>query len=132
MISASSMCQYVIVCKILLTAQPLNAPKELEVYAEGGFNDFGVWKMNIEWKGDFTNSITADKVTYDIKIFYTEQMKLVHNVSRCLYNKVIFFSFRKRAFSHRFFFKNKYHRRANDEIDLIPAQNSDCSETHSQ
>ncbi|XP_060791899.1 LIF receptor subunit alpha b isoform X2 [Neoarius graeffei] len=35
--------------------------------------------MNIEWKGDFTNSITADKVTYDIKIFYTEQMKLVHN-----------------------------------------------------
>lgn len=104
MISASSMCQYVIVCKILLTAQPLNAPKELEVYPEGGYNDFGVWKMNIEWKGDFTNSITADKVTYDIKIFYTEQMKLVHNVSRCLYNKVIFFSFRKRAFSHSFFF----------------------------
>lgn len=131
MISASSMCQYVIVCKILLTAQPLNAPKELEVYPEGGLNDFGVWKMNIEWKGDFTNSITADKVTYDINIFYTEQMKLVHNVSRCLYNSYFLLISEKSLFP-QFFFLNKYHRRANDEIDLIPAQNSDCSETHSQ
>lgn len=95
------MCQYVIVCKILLTAQPLTAPEELEVYPDGDLNGSAFWKMNIEWKGGFTNSITPDKVTYDIRIFYTEQMELVHNVSGCLYNKVILFSFQLRAFSHK-------------------------------
>ncbi|MCJ8740938.1 hypothetical protein PDJAM_G00064980 [Pangasius djambal] len=60
-------------------AQPLSAPEEVKVYTDDDVKDFGVWKMNIEWQDGFTNSITPDKVTYDIKIFYTEQMKLVHN-----------------------------------------------------
>ncbi|KAK3523885.1 hypothetical protein QTP70_015714, partial [Hemibagrus guttatus] len=42
-------------------------------------NKFGVWKMNIEWRDGFPNSIKPDKVTYDIEIFYTEEKELVHN-----------------------------------------------------
>ncbi|XP_058271547.1 LIF receptor subunit alpha b isoform X2 [Hemibagrus wyckioides] len=57
----------------------LTTPKELNVSAEGGMENFGVSKMNIEWKDGFPNSIKPDKVTYDIEIFYTEQQKLVHN-----------------------------------------------------
>lgn len=71
--------------KSLLTAQQLAAPKEVDVYTEDDLYDFGVWKMTIEWKDGFTNQIIQDTVTYDINILYTEQMKLVHNVSGCLY-----------------------------------------------
>lgn len=83
--------------KFLLTAQPLTAPEELEVNPEGGWNFSGVWKMNITWKNGVSNGITRDKVTYDVRIFYTEQMKLVHSVSECLCNKAILFSFQLRA-----------------------------------
>ncbi|XP_026797254.3 LIF receptor subunit alpha b [Pangasianodon hypophthalmus] len=69
----------VLIVRGRLNAQPLSAPEEVKVYTEDGVKDFGAWEMNIEWKDGFTNSITPDKVTYDIKIFYTEQMKLVHN-----------------------------------------------------
>lgn len=73
--------------KILFTALPLTTPELLKVYADEDLTDLGVWKMNIEWEDGFSNSITPDKVTYDIKIFHTEQMKLVHNVSGCFYQK---------------------------------------------
>lgn len=70
--------------KSLLTAQRLAAPKDVDVYTEDDLHDLGVWKMTIEWKDGFTNQIIQDTVTYDINILYTEQMKLVHNVSGCL------------------------------------------------
>ncbi|KAI5625115.1 leukemia inhibitory factor receptor alpha b isoform X1 [Silurus asotus] len=60
-------------------AHTLAAPKNLQVYAEGGLDNFGVWKMNIEWEDGFTNSIQPDTVTYDVYIFYTETGELVHN-----------------------------------------------------
>lgn len=62
-------------------AQKLSSPEELKVYPDEDSNDLGVWKMNIEWKDGFPNSITPGKVTYDIQISYTEQKKLVHNES---------------------------------------------------
>lgn len=77
------MCPHAIDCDFLLTAQLLTPPKDLSVSAEGGMENFGVSKMNIEWKDGLPNSIKPDKVTYDIEISYTEQQKLVHNVSRC-------------------------------------------------
>lgn len=80
--------------KILLTAQRLTPPEEVKVYMEEDLSDLGVWKMNIEWKHGFTNRITPDTVTYDVKIFYAEQMKLVHKVSECFYNKSILFNFK--------------------------------------
>lgn len=64
---------------LIVQAQPLTAPEELEVNPEGGWNFSGVWKMNITWKNGVSNGITRDKVTYDVRIFYTEQMKLVHS-----------------------------------------------------
>lgn len=78
-----------IVYIILLTARTLLTPKSVKVYTEDDQTDSGVWKMNIEWMDGLANSITPDTVTYDIKIFYTEQKELVHNVSGCSYNKAI-------------------------------------------
>ncbi|TTK94551.1 Leukemia inhibitory factor receptor [Bagarius yarrelli] len=59
-----------------LIAQKLTTPEELRVYSD---EDSGVWRLNVEWKDGFPNSITPEKVTYDIQIFYTEQQKLVHH-----------------------------------------------------
>ncbi|KAM9450361.1 LIF receptor subunit alpha b isoform 1-T1 [Clarias gariepinus] len=59
-------------------AQPLTAPEQLTVYRDVDVDDLGVNILNVEWKHGFTNSIRPDKVTYDIRIFYTQQMKLVH------------------------------------------------------
>ncbi|KAF4077565.1 hypothetical protein AMELA_G00209640 [Ameiurus melas] len=64
---------------LIVQAQLLTAPEELEVKPEGDWNESNVWKMNISWKNGVSNGITQDKLTYDVRIFYTEQMKLVHS-----------------------------------------------------
>lgn len=81
---------------IPLTAQALPVPEGVNV-SKGYLDNLGVWKMNIEWKDGFANSLTPETVTYDVKILYTEQMKVVHNVSGCFYNKTILFSFQLTA-----------------------------------
>ncbi|XP_047661692.1 LIF receptor subunit alpha b isoform X2 [Tachysurus fulvidraco] len=61
-------------------AQLLTVPEMVNVYTDDVSQDLGVWKMYVEWKDGFLNSIKPDRVTYDINIFYTEQTnKPVHN-----------------------------------------------------
>uniref|UniRef100_A0A3B4CJG0 LIF receptor subunit alpha b n=1 Tax=Pygocentrus nattereri TaxID=42514 RepID=A0A3B4CJG0_PYGNA len=70
---------YSIICGILLTALPLPVPEIVRVYSDGSdIYDFGVWKMNVEWRDNFPNGNKPEPVTYDAEIFHTEQMQLVH------------------------------------------------------
>uniref|UniRef100_A0A3B4CHF9 LIF receptor subunit alpha b n=1 Tax=Pygocentrus nattereri TaxID=42514 RepID=A0A3B4CHF9_PYGNA len=67
------------VCGILLTALPLPVPEIVRVYSDGNdIHDFGVWKMNVEWRDNFPVGNKPEPVTYDVEIFHTEQMRLVH------------------------------------------------------
>ncbi|XP_066531660.1 leukemia inhibitory factor receptor-like isoform X2 [Hoplias malabaricus] len=38
-----------------------------------------VWKLIVGWRNNFTNSSRHEQITYDMEIFHTEQMRLVHN-----------------------------------------------------
>ncbi|KAL6469926.1 hypothetical protein MHYP_G00210450 [Metynnis hypsauchen] len=61
-------------------ALPLPVPEIVRVYSDANdTRDFGVWKMNVEWRDNFPNDIKPEPVTYDVEIFHTEQMRLVHN-----------------------------------------------------
>lgn len=67
---------------MLLTAHLYPTPEILKVYADGNDKqDFGAWKMNIEWRINFISSNSQEKISFDMEIFHTEQMRLVHNVS---------------------------------------------------
>ncbi|XP_072518005.1 LIF receptor subunit alpha b [Salminus brasiliensis] len=55
----------------------LPVPEIVRVYSNA--STFGDWKMNTEWRDNFLNSNKPEKVTYDLEIFHTEQMRLVHN-----------------------------------------------------
>ncbi|XP_076836794.1 LIF receptor subunit alpha b isoform X2 [Brachyhypopomus gauderio] len=59
---------------------PLAVPEVVRIYkGESDPDNFGVWKMNIEWRANFTNSYKPEKVAYDVEIFHTERMTLVHD-----------------------------------------------------
>ncbi|XP_036443969.1 leukemia inhibitory factor receptor-like isoform X1 [Colossoma macropomum] len=61
-------------------ALPLPVPEIVRVYSDASdTRGFGVWKMNLEWRDNFTNGNKPEPVTYDVEIFYHEQMRLVHN-----------------------------------------------------
>uniref|UniRef100_A0A4W4E3H4 LIF receptor subunit alpha b n=1 Tax=Electrophorus electricus TaxID=8005 RepID=A0A4W4E3H4_ELEEL len=63
-----------------LDGHPLSVPEIVRIYkGESDTNNFGVWKMNIEWRDNFSNSNKPENVAYDMEIFHTEQMTLVHN-----------------------------------------------------
>uniref|UniRef100_A0AAR2JB59 LIF receptor subunit alpha b n=1 Tax=Pygocentrus nattereri TaxID=42514 RepID=A0AAR2JB59_PYGNA len=60
-------------------ALPLPVPEIVRVYSDGNdIHDFGVWKMNVEWRDNFPVGNKPEPVTYDVEIFHTEQMRLVH------------------------------------------------------
>ncbi|XP_066502120.1 LIF receptor subunit alpha b [Hoplias malabaricus] len=61
------------------TGNPLPVPEIVNVYNDIGDPFKTIWKMNVKWKNNFINSSLNEQVTYDIQIFYTEQMRLVHN-----------------------------------------------------
>ncbi|XP_062867413.1 LIF receptor subunit alpha b isoform X2 [Trichomycterus rosablanca] len=56
----------------------LAVPEILRVYTEDS-DDLGSWTMRVEWRDGSTDSDGPQKVTHDVQIFHTEQMRLVHN-----------------------------------------------------
>lgn len=55
-------------------------PEILRVYREDDVHDLGVWTMSIEWRTGSTERARAQTTMYDIQIFHTEQMRLIHEV----------------------------------------------------
>ncbi|KAG9265554.1 leukemia inhibitory factor receptor-like [Astyanax mexicanus] len=63
----------------LVIAQDMQYEHLLPVHEIVQVNESGDWKIQIKWKDHFTNTSRPEKITYDVEIFYTEQMRLVHN-----------------------------------------------------
>ncbi|XP_051536710.1 leukemia inhibitory factor receptor-like isoform X2 [Myxocyprinus asiaticus] len=53
--------------------------KEVTVYPEkSDISDTGEWVLNVKWKDEFAESNQPEKLTYDIEVLHTEQMRIVH------------------------------------------------------
>jgi len=50
------------------------------VYAETDTDDYGAWVLNVEWRDGFAENNESVEV-YEVQVYHTEKMNLVHNVS---------------------------------------------------
>ncbi|KAK7143448.1 hypothetical protein R3I93_014568 [Phoxinus phoxinus] len=67
-----------LICQTEQDGHPLSI-KEVNVYAETDIPDNGAWVLNVEWRDEFAENNESRKVSYDVQVFHTEQMSLVHN-----------------------------------------------------
>jgi len=51
------------------------------VYAETDTYDYGAWVLNVEWRDGFAENNESVEVSYEVQVYHTEKMNLVHNVS---------------------------------------------------
>ncbi len=46
----------------------------------------GAWVLHVTWKDTFAKNNESEKVSYDIEVLRTEQMRTVHNVSEIIFD----------------------------------------------
>uniref|UniRef100_A0A671M1L7 Coiled-coil domain-containing protein 61-like n=1 Tax=Sinocyclocheilus anshuiensis TaxID=1608454 RepID=A0A671M1L7_9TELE len=53
--------------------------KEVKVYAEEtDTSNNGAWVLNVAWRDEFAENYEFEKISYDIEVLHTEEMKTVH------------------------------------------------------
>lgn len=50
-------------------------------------SDCGAWVLSVTWRDKFAENNESEKVSYDIEVLRTEQMRTVHNVSEIFFDK---------------------------------------------
>lgn len=66
--------------------------EEVKVYSEESYcalSDCGAWVLNVTWRDKFAENNEFKKVSYDIEVLRTEQMRTVHNVSEIFLTKAM-------------------------------------------
>ncbi|XP_077089113.1 LIF receptor subunit alpha b [Siphateles boraxobius] len=67
-----------LICQTEQDGHPLSI-KEVNVYAETDIPDNGAWVLNVEWRDEFAENNESREVNYEVQVFHTEQMNLVHS-----------------------------------------------------
>ncbi|CAM4667824.1 unnamed protein product [Leuciscus chuanchicus] len=67
-----------LVCQTEQDGHTLSINK-VNVYAETNTPDYGTWVLNVEWRDEFSENNESREVSYEVQVYYTEQMLSVHN-----------------------------------------------------
>ncbi|XP_026090680.1 leukemia inhibitory factor receptor-like isoform X1 [Carassius auratus] len=71
----------------------LTTIKEVKVYAEEtDTSEDGAWVLNVAWRDEFSENYVFKKISYEIEVFYTENMSRVHSETiHVMPNKTTFY-----------------------------------------